>query len=233
MAKGFATMTSTGPRLREAGKSVDGYDCVYGLASLTQVSSTQVVAALGRRPSGVAVVDYEDGVDFVLFDKLVTLADATPQPAFRNDLGEHPQTGDPLVMTKYPAQAGFVPLGAKRADGSDHPHAGTGFALSLVVGYPAGHDLKRPERQGGTHNHWELAQLSFDASQLKIEHLDVMQCDEVLPGDLVLFRQAIQTAVADGDDFLMPLVAGPPNEAPGCGVTRWLASCHVHARHPA
>ena len=81
-------------------------------------------------------------------------------------------------MVKYPVAGGFVPAGAKRADGSPHPHAGTGFGLSTAQAWPQhdrdlGHNADRIGRRAypgaQAHEYLELQQLSYDGSRFRAE----------------------------------------------------------------
>ena len=214
-------MTLSGPRIRDASLSVDGRPCVYGLGVIYQVAPTQIAVQVNRRPSGVAVVDYEDGVDCFVIDRIEALGDTAPTPILRNAYDRHPETGQRIILTTYPAVGGFVPLGAKRDDGSPHPHAGTGFGLAVVLGYPADHADPRPERRGDTLHRWSLQQWRFDGRRFIVEHTDMLHADAVLPDLWVLFRHPITPARQDGDDLLLPVSAGRAGAAPGSGISRW------------
>ena len=70
-------------------------------------------------------------------------------------------------MVKYPIRGGFVPLGAKRTDGSPHPHAGTGFGLSLAQAWKSSPDGPPPYLQNSyagaeAYGYLEFQQFAFD-----------------------------------------------------------------------
>ncbi len=218
------------PRLSKASPSIDGHDCLYGLALLMQISPTHVLAQLNRRPSGVAVIDYEDGMDFFVFDSLEGLTRAQPQTGFRNEESTHPETGQRVMYVKYPSGGGFVPLGAKRSDGSEHPFAGTGFALSRVISVPLKEKDTQPERLAHAREHWEVAQLRFNGETLHIDKRETIDQDKLLPGDVTALKQPITCAIGDDDDLLLTMTCARPDELASSGVTRW--QCGQHGWRP-
>jgi hypothetical protein len=56
-------------------------------------------------------------------------------PISRNTIVDDPAAGEKRVFVAFPEIGGFIPLGARRADGTPHPHAGTGFSLGRSLGY--------------------------------------------------------------------------------------------------
>ena len=83
--------------------------------------------------------DFEVGTDMILLSDLSQLSAANALPVSRNHEEIKPNSGRPSensVMVKYWIRGGFVPLGAKRQDGSSHPHAGTGFGFCWAISWP-------------------------------------------------------------------------------------------------
>ena len=69
------------------------------------------------------------------------------------------------MQGKFPATGAFVPLGAKLDDGSPHPAAGTGFALSATATFSG--DRSEMLKDG---DQWiEFLQLRWDGSKLAVQ----------------------------------------------------------------
>lgn len=208
-----------GPRRRYASPTADGISAIYGLGMLFQVSLTAIAVQLNRRPTGVPVVDFEDGCDLCVVESLDALADAPPMPFLRNAPGIHPRTGEAVIQVKYPASGGFVPLGALRPDGMPHPAAGTGFALGIVLYYPADHATRRPERPD-TPQHFELLQLRYQDGGVVVTDRRVLRGESIFD-DWTVQRQALGQAIPAGDDLLFSHVVVRGDEPCRAGVARW------------
>ena len=128
-----------------------------------------------------------------------------------NTTEAHPRTGEPLVMVHHLPIGGFVPLGAKLADGQPHPHAGTGFGIAPIVGYPTDNSVRVPHIAKDLHQYTALYQFAFDGENFSITDMQPLGPDELLPGWLV-FNRGISTAIPDGEDLLFPMVAGRDDE---------------------
>ena len=66
-------------------------------------------------------------------------------------------------MVKYPVAGGFVPVDAKTADGSAHPHSGTGFGVSEVVPIDSETHL-----YDFTYRMLELYQFAYDGQDFQV-----------------------------------------------------------------
>ncbi len=114
----------------------------YGLIFPFQVAPKMAAAFVNIRiRNGVMAParsgdDYEVGGDVVLFDNVAGTVTAPPVAVMRNHEEPNPNStppNQPSIMVKYPMRGGFVPAGAKKADGSPHPHAGTGFGINMAI----------------------------------------------------------------------------------------------------
>lgn len=172
--------------------------------------------------------DFEAGNDLVLFGDTSNISADHAQMLNRNHKESHPRTGQPSIMVKYPCRGGFVPLGAKREDGSAHPHAGTGFSVTQVLAWPLGGS---GAYRGSEHYEYlELQQYSYDGKAFRMLNTQRIQEDELLSG-WVLSNPPIRNAIPDGNDLLMGMAGGKVDFASwmkqkrdakvGAGLTRW------------
>jgi hypothetical protein len=106
----------------------------YQIGRAVQLSATEVGFVLNIRRCHVQTVDTEVGNDLAIVDYPDNFDGARVMPLNRAAIAADPRTGSPSLMCRYPLSAGFVPLGARRADGTPHPHAGTGFGMSHIIG---------------------------------------------------------------------------------------------------
>jgi hypothetical protein len=175
----------------------------YGLGFPFQVSTDR--AALFCNLRGARGHDFEVGTDVLIFSDLARLDPAGAVAVARNHVEPNPaarRRGEKAVIVKYPTRGGFVPLGARRADGSPHPHAGTGFGICQTAAW-------RPDRAGPyedteAHESFELCQLAYDGSELRVTGTERIEYGELLPGR-VLTNPGITNAIADGDDLLFAM----------------------------
>ncbi len=89
----------------------------YGLGTPFQVGPRTAGIFCNLRVEGVAVGDFEDGTDAILFDDVSDIRADRAIPVTRNERVVDPETGERRIIVKYTVGCGFVPLGAKRADG--------------------------------------------------------------------------------------------------------------------
>lgn len=170
---------------------------VYGLGLPFQISPTEagIFANIGRKDLfSQGKIDVEAGTDLIIFDDLDRIGAARVIPLQRGEEITHPRSDERLLMSSYPVAGGFVPWGAKRADGSPHPHAGTGFGLNCEWAYPV-------DRQGGPEQladrieRYRLQQYRHDGNNFR-----------VMSSDAIEAHQPLSCAVPDGDDLLMVLM---------------------------
>ena len=193
----------------------EGKSWRYGLIFPFQVGPRMAAAFVNIRiRNGVMAParsgdDYEVGNDVVLFDDINLPPSAPAVPVTRNHEEANPNSdppNQPAIMVKYPMRGGFVPLGAKKTDGSPHPHAGTGFGIDTGLARRPG-DPK--SAHGGSmyedaerYQIMEVFQFSYDGDQFRVTGEE-----RVLPTGLVsgwsISNGGLTNAIADGDDLLV------------------------------
>ncbi len=203
-----------------------GEEWAYQLAHVFQLSPTEIGLAPNIRRCHVQTVDLEVGNDLLILDNFDSISPKATVPMNRSELAAHPRTGERLLMSRYPLAGGFVPLGAMRADGLPHPHAGTGFAMSHVIGFPV--DARGNVRVRGE---WEVAdryaaaevqQYRYDGKRFFVEHVEMAPFDALLP-DWVFTSMPLGNCLPDGDDLLNGFVGKPTGStgSAGSGLARW------------
>jgi hypothetical protein len=194
----------------------------YGLGFPFQVAPRQVGLFVNLRMEGIPVGDFENGTDVVIFTDLGSTAPDGAVPISRNEAEPDPKTLRGRIIVKYPMIGGFVPLGARRADGSAHPHDGTGFGLCQAISFPvneAGHFTWDTERI----HRLEVHQFSYDGTQFASQRLP-REAGQAHPAvgdsgwDIVC--PGITNAIPDGDDLLQAVQAVKDGVST-VGVVRW------------
>ena len=191
----------------------------YGLAYPFQVAPGQAMLFVNIR--GNRGHDFEIGTDAILFDDDATIRADRAIPVSRNHEETNPRSsppGKPSIMVKYPLTGGFVPLQAKRADGSPHPHAGTGFGFCVGEAWPR--DGDRAYSKAEYYEYLELQQYAFDGTNFRVEATEKILPDQLLSGWRIE-HPGISHAVADGDDFLLSVRGSVDKTNIGSGVMRW------------
>ena len=153
----------------------------YGLIFPFQVAPRMAAAFVNIRiRNGVMAParsgdDYEVGNDVILFDDVTRPPSAPAVPVTRNHEEANPNSdppNQPAIMVKYPMRGGFVPLGAKKTDGSPHPHAGTGFGIDTGLARRPGDP--KSAHGGGMYEDaeryqiMEVFQFSYDGDQFRV-----------------------------------------------------------------
>ena len=109
----------------------------YTLAYPFQVAPGVAAVHCNMKMCGGPGQDFEGGTDVVLFNSREELKPERAIKVTRNHVEPNPNNDNkPCIVAKYPGTLGFVPFGAKRADGTPHPHAGTGFILISGSAWP-------------------------------------------------------------------------------------------------
>jgi len=194
---------------------------LYQMALPFQVSATQAAIFCNVREGLAQGVDFEAGNDIIVFGSLDEFLRANPIVASRNEVLPNPNTTPPgklSTMVKFPIRGGFVPFGAKRKDGTAHPHAGTGFGFSitqawktLVPGPPP--YLQNSYTGAESYLLWEVQQYAFDGTDFKVVSTEQVPIDRVLAG-WTIPNGGVTNAIADGDDMLIGMI-GRENPKPG------------------
>ena len=193
----------------------------YGLGFPFQVSPGRAAVFCNVRVEGVAVGDYENGTDVIVFDALATIDAANAVAISRNERRTNPDGNERLVV-KFPVIGGFVPVGALRQDGSPHPHAGTGFGICQAISFPVddtGHFNWKTERI----HRCEVHQFSYDGKRFgAVRSASGLEQLHPLVGDSVwqIITPGITNAILDGDDMLHASMASDRSTSVS-GVVRW------------
>lgn len=196
------------------------------MARVLQLNATDVGFVLNIRRCRVRMFDTEVGNDLAIVDRLDGFDGARIFPLNRGAIAADPRTGTLSLMCRYPLAAGFVPLGARRPDGTPHPHAGTGFGMSHIIGFPV--DATGRPLPHGAWNYddryvaVELQQYRYDGSTFTVERSELMPFTTLLDG-WEFTSMPLGHCLADGDDLLNGFVGKPvgSQEKPCSGLARW------------
>ena len=221
-ATGIARVTMGPGDLSVPPGTPEGQVLRYGLGFPFQVAPKQAAVFCNLRVEGLPVVDFENGTDVILFDDLANIGADEAIPVSRNEEETDPASGNPRIVVKYPMIGGFVPLGARRADGSPHPHAGTGFGICQAISFPVakpGQFSWETERKHGL----EVHQLAYDGEEFRAARSDPTPGaphPRVADTQWTIHAPGITNAVPDGDDLLQPVLAND-GKVSVSGVVRW------------
>ena len=136
---GISRVTRGGLKLVSPPDVTRGEVWRYGLTYPFQVAPRKAAVFCNVRRVNNPGVDFEVGTDVVLFDSLSNFKALSTVPVSRNHEEPNPNSNpanERAVMVKYPVAGAFVPWGAKRADGTPHAHAGTGFGITSAIAWP-------------------------------------------------------------------------------------------------
>ncbi len=193
----------------------------YGLAWPVQVTSDSFGLMVNIRRDESPAVDLEAGSDLVILGRDTNVRDTVA--ISRNHFESDPETGEELMMVKYPAAGGFVPDGALREDGSAHPSAGTGFGVAHAIGLPK-RLLDSNERErfpDHPRQYAELQQYEYTRKTFRVVRTDALPIDDPATG-VSYAGSSFTQAVPDGDDLLFALRAADTGDGQQlCGVARW------------
>lgn len=211
---------------------------VYGTCFPLQIGERQAACLVGRKFSGAGYTDFEDGCDLIVFDDLDDFGEKDPIPLVRNheeDFTKPDGSTVRIVLVKYPPRVGFVPKGARRPDGSPHPHAGTGYGLNHVIAFEKldpsipkdpvrWAEFKERHKQEKLRGEWpfleyvELHQYAFDGERFQVTSKERREFDDLLPPWRLGRHDGFTIAIPDGDDLLHTMYDGRSGNA---GVARW------------
>ncbi len=174
--------------------------------------------------------DYTNGVDLLLFDDPRKVDTARAIQLTRNNRQPNPHANGKLaVMVKYPCTVGFVPLGAKRAGGAPHPHAGTGFGINHAHAWPLDdsdlvNEVQRKGRrafQGDqAFSQLEVYQFAFDGRKFQVTSRQELALADLLSG-WQYGTSPLTNAIPDGDDLLTAAAVAKPGRKLSAGLMRW------------
>ncbi len=201
--------------------STDDQVLSYGLGFPFQVAPDEAAIFCNVRVEGVAAVDFENGTDVIVFDDLANISADNAVAISRNERPTDADGNERLVI-KFPVIGGFVPVGALRADGAAHPHAGTGFGLCQAISFPLdedGHFSWSTERI----HRCEVHQFSYDGERFEAVRSDA-GLEEAHPligeSDWKIMSPGITNAIPDGDDMLLAATVFN-GTGQTTGVVRW------------
>jgi len=212
-----------------------GQVCRYGGAFPFQVAPKMAGMTCSLRNEHLPVGDFENGADLILFDDLANISADGAVPISRNRKYLHPETGKPRIAIGYPVVGGFVPRGARRADGSPHPHAGTGFGLCEVLDFPMYGSFeqgyyKKEDKKTDMVRMTEVRQFVYDGAEFRVsatETTTLANPPQAPNSDWALIWPGLTFAIADEDDLLYPTFAAKGDETTwiptpvASGVSRW------------
>jgi len=222
-SSGSLKMTLGEADVRIPPEAPEGEKWRYGIGLPFQLASGK--AALFCNIKGKRGQDFEAGSDLIVFDSIVGGVRET-FPIVRNEVRDEPHTGKPADVVKYPTRGGFVPLGAKRPDGSPYPNAGTGFGLNQAIGWPLGGS--RMTEDSSRFWYWDIQQYRYDGQVFNVESSEAVAVGDLLP-EWIISDGGLTNAIPDGDDFLVGMT-GAEGDAEtwnqggrpaGAGVMRW------------
>jgi hypothetical protein len=219
--------------LESAPAAPAGQQLRYGLDYPFQVGPHLGGLYCGTKPFPSPGQDFGGGTDIVLIEQPGAPDVRRTVTVSRNFVAPNPNNGGrPAVMMRNPGLLGFVPLGAKLADGRPHPHAGTGFALVTTRAWPTGPgevpDFTYPDRigygaytDGRAYRFFELSQLRYDGTAFTVGAPERLEMDRLVDG-FQLSSAGMGSALADGEDLLVGMTAHRTGaSATGGGVMRW------------
>ena len=237
---GIIGASAEGPDFRVPGDVPEGDHWRYGLILPFQVAPRTGAAFLNARiRNGVmghkwGHGDYEVGNDVVLFQDISKVSSEPALVLTRNHDEPNPNSippNQPSIMVKYPMRGGFVPLEAKRPDGTVYAHAGTGFGVSVALARrKAANDHPNGARFTEAENfqYYEIFQLAYDGSDLKMTDSARVPPDQMVPGWWVS-NSGLSNAIPSGEDLILGMTCSrfkatdQPQDptAPSSGVMRW------------
>lgn len=191
----------------------------YGLGFPFQVAPGRAAVFCNVRVEGVDMWDYENGTDVILFDDLAAIRADGAVTLSRNEREQGPD-GKARLVLKFPMIGGFVPLGAKRADGTPHPHAGTGFGLCQALSFPVNDQGHFSWSDKFVHR-CEVHQLTYDGRRFgSVRSASGLEQPYPMAGAWRISAPGITNAIPDGDDLLLAVSAGS-DAGQAAGVARW------------
>ena len=171
---------------REVSEMPDGMVGVYQLGKLFQLTENKAGVVLNIRCSGKKAIDLEVGNDIAIFDDVNDPSSAEMIILERSKFDINPITGKEILVSRYPKGMNFIPVGAKLADGTPHPAAGTGFMSGQLMGFPPDY-LNKSNPFAGIKEEdifyaIEIVQCSYKDGKLNIDKRELKTIDKILDG---------------------------------------------------
>lgn len=175
----------------------------YGAGFPFQLAKGKVGVFTNIRRDGTQYIDLEAGNDIIIFDKLSGISGKNAVPVSRTAEEVNPKTGEPSIIVRYDVLGGFVPLGCKLANGSAHPHGGTGFGLSQTSYFPIKFSKKKPFTEYDNVGPLEYFEFSYDGKEFKVTKSERMaRTGGLLSGYGGFAGGGLSCAIPDGEDLL-------------------------------
>ncbi len=235
--EGITGMTQGGPDLQDPPNTPEGETWIYQLGLPFQADQDTGGYFCNIRVAGVKGTDFENGSDVVLFDDITDVSSEGAVPITRNHREPNPNSKPPnqeAIMVKYPVMGGFVPRGAKRPDGSPHPHAGTGFGINQAIAWrteflgPPPYGVNMFGRNPRTnefddlsqmYGYKEIHQFSYDGDSFQVVKTERVASEDLLSGWEL--NTGLMNAIPDGDDLILAMGGKRVGQRGGSGMARW------------
>ena len=210
--------------LSEVPNTPPSLEWVYQIGFFLQLSSNEAGIFCNIRRGGVMPIDLEEGNDLIIFKTVSGINTERVVPLNRSSIMTNKVTNQEQLLSIYPIKGGFVPLGAKRKDGSAHPYEGTGFAMSTIYGYPL-HLKDRGFKKGGpgkeTLQLIDVQQYRYDGDSFSITRKEKVSQYDMISG-WKIDSSSMSNAIPDGDDLIMGLCGITlEGEKRSTGIARW------------
>ncbi len=170
----------------------------YEVGTILQLDREHAVLIASLREEGGH--DFCVGNDAFVFEHLADIVPERALPINRLEVNRPLKSGKgTCILGKFPASGAFVPLGAKMADGSPHPAAGTGFLVSGTLPFLPDRSLGHPDA-GPDDRPFDLIQLKWDGKELKVTQITQVH-------DLIgrrIGRMGLSNFCAQDSGFLCP-----------------------------
>lgn len=189
----------------------------YGMGVPFQIGPT--TAAMFCNIGCNASHDFEMGTDVIIFNRLSEIDAKNAIPISRSHEEFNPRNGEQYTVAKYTMRGGFVPLGAKCANGSAHPHAGTGFGLCETVGFRK--DLStKPWKDKDSFSYSEFYQFTYDGKNFRVTHMEKLPGFSLIDGWRIKLP-GMTNAIPSGDDLLFAMAGSKPGSGLWSGIARF------------
>jgi len=223
----IAGVTQGPPDLTAPLDTPDGQVWRYGVGFLLQLAPRRAAVLAAIEVACTPTYGFLNGSDLVPFDDPSGVLAAQTTAVNRNERWDDSPTQKAGLILKSPMLAGFVPLGARRSDGSNHPAAGTGFGLCQAHAFPLDEDGRFQWWSPGRRDLLEVHAFSYDGAAFRSVRTQTATQNPESPlmtadNQWRIVSSGMTTAIPDGDDLLLPVLAGKADgSAVGVGACRW------------